>query len=75
MRLNFSHATVEEVELRLKNLAASQVRKFGSVLCCDMMLCCVFPIFAVDTIRSSKLHTTLHVQVLLKENMIHHYFY
>ena len=26
MRLNFSHATTEEVELRLKNLAASQVR-------------------------------------------------
>ena len=27
MRLNFSHATTEEVELRLKNLALSQVRK------------------------------------------------
>ena len=26
MRLNFSHATTEEVELRLKNLATSQVR-------------------------------------------------
>ena len=26
MRLNFSHATVEEVELRTKNLALSQVR-------------------------------------------------
>ena len=27
MRLNFSHATTEEVELRLKNLALSQVRR------------------------------------------------
>ncbi len=27
MRLNFSHATKEEVELRLKNLALSQVRR------------------------------------------------
>lgn len=27
MRLNFSHATTEEVELRLKNLALSQVRQ------------------------------------------------
>lgn len=27
MRLNFSHATTEEVELRLTNLAASQVRR------------------------------------------------
>jgi hypothetical protein len=26
MRLNFSHATTEEVELRLKNMALSQVR-------------------------------------------------
>lgn len=28
MRLNFSHATTEEVELRLKNLALCQVRNF-----------------------------------------------
>ena len=28
MRLNFSHATTEEVELRLKNLALAQVRIF-----------------------------------------------
>jgi hypothetical protein len=26
MRLNFSHATIEEVELRMKNLALAQVR-------------------------------------------------
>ena len=30
MRLNFSHATTEEVELRLKNLAATLVSQFWS---------------------------------------------
>jgi hypothetical protein len=30
MRLNFSHATVEEVELRTKNLALAQVRQVGA---------------------------------------------
>ena len=32
MRLNFSHATTEEVELRLKNLALSQVRPPASYM-------------------------------------------
>ena len=34
MRLNFSHATKEEVELRLKNLALSQVCMRVFVKCC-----------------------------------------
>jgi hypothetical protein len=33
MRLNFSHATKEEVELRLKNLALSQVRPIVGPKC------------------------------------------
>ena len=32
MRLNFSHATTEEVELRMKNLALAQVRQFNKNL-------------------------------------------
>ena len=32
MRLNFSHATVDEVELRTKNLAACKVRLDGGLL-------------------------------------------
>jgi Pyruvate kinase, barrel domain len=35
MRLNFSHATVEEVELRVANLAAAQVCMF---VCCLLLL-------------------------------------
>lgn len=34
MRLNFSHATTEEVELRLKNLALSQVSLRSSLILC-----------------------------------------
>lgn len=36
MRLNFSHATVEEVELRIKNLALCQVSSYLCYLC-DVM--------------------------------------
>lgn len=32
MRLNFSHATVDEVELRMKNLALSQARRLTNVV-------------------------------------------
>jgi hypothetical protein len=39
MRLNFSHATIEEVELRCTNLAAAQVRyKENAVMCCSRKL-------------------------------------
>jgi pyruvate kinase len=37
MRLNFSHATKEEVELRLKNLALSQVSHVNP--CCRSATC------------------------------------
>ena len=36
MRLNFSHATVEEVELRTTNLKACKVRRFYERVLCEI---------------------------------------